>query len=207
MERAQRERRERDIRAMEREVDARSGDAHAAAVAAAEREALSQHHAAAAGVPRWDEDADRRRVLTEVDDVLRAVGGPPNRALPSMLTPLGSGKPLSRAASSTRGSDHGDDFLSGAPGGVERASSEPVASSLGPARVGGPVVRDVFAKGGGGSHVALPRHAPRLSSPAHVGGVAGGGGMHVASSAAAVGRHGRCGWGGVRGACGRKVGV
>jgi hypothetical protein len=190
MERLQRERREREIRAMEREVDARSGGAQAAAVAAAEREALAQHHAA-----RRDEDVDRRRVAGEVDDVLRAVGGPPNKALPSILTPLGSGKPPSRASSSSHRSgglggivDH-DDF--GVPSSLDRATSEP--ASLGPSRVGGPVVRDVFAmpKGGGGSNVALHRAPARVSaSPG-----SGAGGVSLASGGSVASRGGSSGSG------------
>ncbi len=162
LERAQREKREREIRAMEREVESsrasvasRRSDAESAASMAAEREAIRHQHSVHS---RRGEDDERRRVHGEVDDVLRAVGGPPNKALPSILTPLGSGKPPSRH--STRSTSEFDE-----PSGVvDRASSEPV--SLGAARPGGPVVRDVFAmpRGGGGSSAALAKPNPRLSA-------------------------------------------
>ena len=139
--------------------DARSSDSarrsDSAARDAAQLQQLSQARR---------EEEDRRRVHSEVDDVLRAVGGPANRALPSILTPLGSGKPPSRLLS--RG-----DVIDAS---VERSSSDPV--SLAVSRTGGPVVRDVFAiqrHSSGGGTVAgdgsSSRHLPRVTASPSVG--------------------------------------
>ncbi len=136
LERQTRERRERELRAAEREErprvagrpEAMSGP-ETAAVLAAQREALSNHHSVLSR--REEEERERRRAHIEVEDAFRS--GPPSKALPSIVTPVASGKPPSRQKSvATRTSDTDDSDV----------ASEGAGYSL--ARAGGPVVRDVF---------------------------------------------------------------